>query len=162
MFWLYLLAIVTFLIIILRRVLRRQKPLSDELYEKKVAIDNVRTGVAWVPEEGKLGWLNPALPEVLQIGPKHLIGRDWYELFAPDEREGMREAYRQMLLTGSASRKARALRTDGVLSRLDVLLIAVHDHRTRFVGHHCLIEDHTREHELEQQLRNVNTHAPVL
>jgi hypothetical protein len=60
MFWLYLLGIVTFLFIVLRRVLRRQPPLSDELYIKKVAIDHVHSGVAWVPEDGKLGWMNPA------------------------------------------------------------------------------------------------------
>jgi PAS domain-containing protein len=136
MFWLYLLGIVTFLIIVLRRVLRRQKPLSDELYAKKVAIDHVHSGVAWVPEDGKLGWMNPALPEALQIGPKDLIGHDWYDLFADDERERIRESYRQMLLMGK---------------------VAVHDHRMRFVGHHCLIENRTREHLLEQRLHEVAT-----
>jgi uncharacterized protein (DUF1501 family) len=39
MLWLYLLFAVTILVIVLRRVLRRQTPLTDELYSKKVAID---------------------------------------------------------------------------------------------------------------------------
>jgi hypothetical protein len=30
--------------------------------------------------------------------------------------------------------------------------VAVHDHRMRFAGHHCLIEDRTRLHELERQV----------
>jgi PAS domain S-box-containing protein len=161
MFWLYLLGVVTFLIIVLRRVLRRQGPLRDELYAKKVAIDHVHSGVAWVPEDGKLGWLNPALPQALQIEPKDLMGHAWYELFAAEEHERMRAAYREMLLMGKASLQARGLRADGTFAWFDVLLVAVHDNRARFVGHHCLIEDRTRERLLEQQLREVNTQAPV-
>jgi PAS domain S-box-containing protein len=144
MFWLYLLGIVTFLFIVLRRVLRRQQPLSDELYIKKVAIDHVHSGVAWVPEDGKLGWMNRALPEALHIAPKDLIGHDWYDLFAGEERERMREAYRQMLLMGKVSLQARGLRADGTCAWFDALLVAVHDHRMPFVGHTCLIENRTQ------------------
>jgi hypothetical protein len=35
------------------------------------------------------------------------------------------------------------------------LLVAVHDHKMRFVGHHCLIADRTRERLLEEQLNGV-------
>jgi hypothetical protein len=38
-----------------------------------------------------------------------LIWHDWYDLFAGEERERMREAYRQMLLMGKVSLQARAL-----------------------------------------------------
>jgi len=143
MLWLWLLGVVTFLIIVLRRVLRRQKPLSAELFEKRVAIEHVRSGVAWVPEDGRLGWLNPALGEALQIRPEELMGREWYQLFAADEQERVREAYRKMLLTGKATLAAKARRADGTSAPCDVLLVAVYDHRTRFVGHHCITEDRT-------------------
>jgi PAS domain S-box-containing protein len=158
MLWLYLLGIATFLVIALRRVLRRQKPLSDELYAKKIAIDHVHSGIAWVPEDGKLGWFNPAFPEVLRLASTDLIGRDWYEIFAADEHQRMREAYRQMLLMGKVSLQARGLRANGTLAWFDVLLVAVHDHRTRFVGHHCVIEDRTRERALEKRLDEL-THS---
>ena len=55
MLWLYLLGAVTGLSIALRRVLRRQKPLNDELYSTKVAVNHVQSGVAWVRADGKIG-----------------------------------------------------------------------------------------------------------
>ena len=113
MLWLYLLGIVTFLIIVLRRVLRKQKPLHDELYSKKVAIEYVYTGVAWVGEDSKLGSVNPALARALQIDQNSLIGRDWYEIFAVGDRNQVREAYKLMLLMGKASLEVRGLRADG-------------------------------------------------
>ena len=63
--WLYLLGAVTVLVIALRRVLRRQAPLSDELYSKQVAIDHVHSGVAWVRADGTVGSVNPALARIL-------------------------------------------------------------------------------------------------
>ncbi|PYT16391.1 MAG: hypothetical protein DMG59_10590 [Acidobacteria bacterium] len=159
MLWLYLLGIVTFLIIVLRRVLRKQKPLHDELYSKKVAIEYVYTGVAWVGEDSKLGSVNPALARALQIDQNSLIGRDWYEIFAVGDRNQVREAYKQMLLMGKASLEVRGLRADGSFALFDVLLVAVHDHKTRLVGHHCLTKDRTREHELEQRVEELSGSA---
>ncbi len=38
---------------------------------------------------------------------------------------------------------------------LDLLLVAVHDHKMRFVGHHCLVADRRKERALEAQLREL-------
>ena len=53
MFWLYLLAVTTFLGIVVRRLVRRQKPLIDDLYAKRMAIEHVHDGVAWVTQAGR-------------------------------------------------------------------------------------------------------------
>jgi hypothetical protein len=37
-----------------------------------------------------------------------------------------------------------------------VLLVTVHDHKSRLIGHYCLVEDRTRELELEEQLRKLS------
>jgi hypothetical protein len=66
-----------------------------------------------------------------------------------------------MLLGGKVWLQARGLRSDRTVACFDVLLVAIHDHRARFVGHHCLIEDRTRERLLEQQLREVNNQVPT-
>ena len=81
-FWLYLLALVTFLTIVLRRVQRRQIPLSDELHVKRVAIEYVHSGVAWVQEDGTIGSINASFAASLNAVPREMIGRDWYELTA--------------------------------------------------------------------------------
>jgi PAS domain S-box-containing protein len=155
MLWLYLLGAVTALIIALRRVLRREAPLNDELYSRKVAIDHVHSGAAWVCADGKIGSMNPALVVSLGMRNCELVGQDWYLLFAEHERENMREAYAQMVLRGIASLDAETQRTDGSLATQNVVLVAVYDHKTRFAGHHCLTVDRTHEKMLERRVHEL-------
>ncbi len=140
----------------LRRILRRFKPLREELSVKNLVIDQVHTGIAWVRKDGTLGWLNPSLAESLQIAPQDLIGREWYELFDTAERPRVREDYRQMLFIGKLSLKARGLRADGTLAAFDVELVPVHDKRKRYAGHHCLITDVSKENELAQRIEQLS------
>ena len=50
-------------------------------------------------------------------------------------------------------------RADGTYAGLEVLLVAQHDHKSRFIGHHCLVADRTRERLLEEQLRELTQNA---
>lgn len=154
MLWLYLLALATVLYIALRRVRSRQKPLSDELYAKSVAIDHVYTGVAWIRADNKIGSANPALSNLLRLNSNEILERDWKDIFALGERGRVEEAYSQMLLMGKATVEMAALGRRGE-TRCNVLLVAIHDHRMRFVGHHCIFEDRTREQMLEDRLREL-------
>jgi PAS domain S-box-containing protein len=157
MLWLYLLGIVTLLVIILRRVSRRLTPLDDELYSKKVAIEHVYTGVAWVDANGRVGSINPALERSLGVEQSSLKGRDWLEIFVAADRDRVREAFSQMLLAGKIAFEARGSRADGHDARFEGLLVAVHDHKMRFVGHHVLAADRTRERELEERLEKLTS-----
>ncbi|MBZ5601383.1 MAG: PAS domain-containing protein [Acidobacteriia bacterium] len=143
---------VTVLTIALRRVLRRQKPLDDELYSKNVAIELVQSGVAWVRADGTFGSTNQSFAKTLGVQPNQLVGQEWYKMFPPREHLRVKEAFSQMLLMGVTSLDALGSRPNGSTVWLNVRLVAVHDHGMRFVGHHCLIEDRTREHELEALL----------
>ena len=154
-FWLYLLGAVTFLIVALRRVVHRQIPLSDEIYSKQVAIDHVHSGVAWVRSDGTVGSLNPALAKTLGLLPKELFGREWDTFFPLRDRPKVLEAYRQALLLGKTSLVTQAERPDGSRAQVRVLLVTIHDHQSRLVGHYCLMEDQTREMELKQQVQNL-------
>ncbi len=158
--WLYLLAAVTFLIIALRRVLRRLRPLNDEVYAKQVAIDHVHSGVAWVRFDGTIGSVNPALAKTLHAIPKELVGSPWTALFPPKDRPRVEEAYSQALLSGRASLSGDALRLDGTQAQVEVLLVSIHDHKSRFIGHYCLMEDRTHVLELEAQLNQLGA-VPV-
>ncbi len=155
MLWLYLLGAVTALTIALRRVLRREAPLNEELHSKRVALDHVHSGAAWVHADGKIGSMNPALIISLGMRNGELVGQDWYLLFAEQERERVREAYAQMVLRGIGSLDAETARTDGSLATQNVVLVAVYDHTTRFAGHHCLTVDRTNEKTLERQVHEL-------
>jgi len=155
MLWLYLLGAVTFLVIALRRVLRRQKPLDDQVYSSRVAIDHVHSGVAWIRADGTIGSMNPSLAATLGIKHGELNGHDWLLLFPQRERTKAREMYSQMLLVGIASTDIQVERTNGSLASLNMVLVAVHDHKTRFVGHHCLTVDRTREKYLEEKVKQL-------
>jgi len=140
MLWLYLLAIVTILGIVVRRLLRKQKPLSDEVYSWRVAIDHVCSGVAWVPANGCLHSMNPALTQMQGATAEELTGRPWLGLFAESDQPRVEQVYSRMLLAGVASTNAATVDAWGIETEHEVRLVAVHDHKMRFMGHHCIIE----------------------
>ncbi len=152
MLWLILLAIATCLLIALRRVRRRQAPLDDELYSKRVAVDHMQSGVAWVRADGTFGPVNQSFAKTFKMAPADFAGREWYEVFGVADHARVRESYSQMLLMGMTSLEAAGERSDGSLAWLNVRLVAVHDGQMRLVGHHCMIEDKTHERDLEQRL----------
>lgn len=153
MLWLYLLGAVTVLCIALRRVIHRQTPLSDELYSTKVAFDHLQSGVAWVRGDGTLGTINSSLAKTLSCEPTALIGRDWLDIFPKPEHDRVKEAYSRMLLLGLTEVETYGQRSDGTFAWLSVQLVSVHDHKMRFVGHHCLVLDSTRTHLLEERIK---------
>ena len=152
MLWLYLLGAVTVLVISLRRVLIRQKPLNDELYSSKVAVEHVHSGVAWVRTDGKLGSVNQSVADCLAAKPSDLLETDWYLLFPRAERARVKDSYTQMLLAGIASLDTFVERADGKQYPVNLRLIAVHDHKMRLVGHHALIHDESRSRALQEQV----------
>ncbi len=156
MFWLYLLAAVTVLAIVLRRTQRKMKPLDDELYSKTVAIDHVQSGVAWVRADATFGSVNPAFAQTFNFTARELIGREWTKMFPPEYHDKAKEQFSQMLLKGAVTFNAPGMRSEGSRLSLNVRMVAVHDHHMRFVGQHCLVEDRTRLCELEEQVRELN------
>ena len=157
MLWLYLLGAVTILVIALRRVLRRQRPLYHEIYSTRVAIKHVHSGVAFVQADGKIGFGNESLGYLTGIRSDELSLRDWYTLFPASEHDRVREAYAQMLLAGIASVDTIVEHFDGGSAEaVNLRLVAIHDRKARFVGHHVLLHDVSRERALEAQLRQLS------
>ncbi len=154
--WVYTLGLSTLLGIAFRRERLKHIPLSDELYSKSVAIDHVQSGVAWIRSDGLVRTVNESLASLLSFAPRELNGRTWYELFEPGERSALEEAYSRMLLIGKTSLQTRVKRADGTLAEVDVLMVAVHDHKSRLIGHYCMLADRSRERSLERQLRQAN------
>jgi PAS domain S-box-containing protein len=150
--WVYLLGLSVLLVIALRRVVAQQNPLKDEVYTTTVAFEHVQSGVAWIRANGKIRSINASFASALGAEQKKLTGLDWYELFAQQDRARIQEAYSQMLLLGRATLEAHGRRLDGGHSNLEVLMVAIHDHKMRFVGHHCLVVDRTRERILEARV----------
>lgn len=153
--WVYLLGLTILLGIALRRVIAQQNPLKDEVYTTTVAMEYIQSGVAWIRADGKIRSINASFASALGGEPKKFTGSDWYELFAQTERDKIQEAYTQMLLLGRATVDAQGRRLDGGQSGLEVLMVAIHDHKMRFVGHHCLVVDRTREKMLEAQVQEL-------
>jgi PAS domain S-box-containing protein len=150
--WVYLLGLAILLVIALRRVLARQGPLNDELFAKTVAIEHVQSGVAWVRPDGTIKTINASFASTLGALQRELLGRDWYDMFAPHDRKPIQEGFSQMLLLGKYSLDVQGRRMDGTHADVELLLVAMHDHKMHFVGHYCLIADRTRERLLEGQL----------
>ncbi len=151
----YLFGLSVLLVVALRRVIARQDPLEDEVYRRTVAVEHVQSGVVWINSDGKVSSVNASFASILGGESKSICGQDWYEIFAPPDRGKMEEAYSQMLLLGRANAEVHGRRVDGSFSALEVLMVAIHDYKMRFIGHHCLILDRTRERVLEAQLKEL-------
>jgi len=160
--WLLFLGLATGLVIKLRRVLRRLSPLNDELHSKQVAIAHVQSGVAWVRGDLTFGSVNQSFADTFHMLPRDFTGREWYKIFGPDDHERIRDSYSKMMLTGVTGFEAAGERSDGSLAWLDVRLVAVHDTHMRFVGHHCMVADKSRERELEQQISNLEERLELI
>lgn len=145
--------------IALRRVLAAQNPLKDEVYMKNVAIEHVQSGVAWVRADGTVRSINQSLADTLGALPRELVSREWYDLFAVQDHLPLKEAFSKMLLLGRATLQVHGRRRDGTYAGLELLMVAIHDHKMRFVGHHCLVVDRTRERVLEAQLAELTKNA---
>jgi PAS domain S-box-containing protein len=156
MLWLYLLAAITLLVINRRRLLRQFTPLNDELYSSKVAIEHVHSGVGWIRADGKVVSVNQSLYDSIGAKPGELLDNDWYQMFPKHERHRVNEAYAQMLLLGIASLDTQIERGDGVLRPVNLRLVAVHDHKMRLVGFHCMVHDESRARSLEQQVLDLS------
>jgi len=91
--------------------------------------------------------------------PATLLGRDWVTMFPQLEQERVEEAYSQMLLSGKTQFDTYGQRADGTYCWLNVLLVAVHDHKMRFVGHHCLVLDSTHAKILEDRVKELERDA---
>jgi PAS domain S-box-containing protein len=159
--WVYMLGLSTLLSIALRRVKAQQAPLQDEVYMKNVAIEYVQSGVAWIWADGSVGSANQAMATALRAAPRELVGKDWYELFSSQDRERLKETYSQMLLLGKATIDVLGRRMDGTFAGLELLMVAIHDHKMRFVGHHCLVADRSREKALQQQIEELTRRAKL-
>jgi PAS domain S-box-containing protein len=155
MLWLGLLGAVTVLIIALRRVLQRQEPLGNELYSKTVAVEHVQSGIAWIAADGKVGSANSAFASIFCLDVKNIVGREWYSLIEERDRNRLEEAYRQMLIVGKQIIEVHGKLIEETAPGLELILVPVHDHKMRFVGHHCLVADRTRERLLEAQVRQL-------
>jgi PAS domain S-box-containing protein len=156
MLWLFLLAAVTLLVINRRRILRQITPLNDELYSSKVAVEHVHSGVGWVRADGKVGSVNQSLSDTIGAKPGALLEHDWYLMFPRPERPRVNDAYSQMLLAGIASMDTLIERGDGSLRPVNLRLVAVHDHKMRLVGFHCMVHDESRARSLEQQVQDLS------
>jgi hypothetical protein len=82
--------------------------------------------------------------------------------FPLGERKRVEDTYAQALLMGKTTLETHAQRSNGTLARVNVLLVTVHDHKSRLVGHYCMMEDRTREVELEQQIQKLREQLPAL
>jgi len=150
MLWLYLLGLVTFLTIVVRRLLRRQKPLVDEIYAKKLAIHHVHDGVAWVTD-GRIRYMNPSLAQMLGWEAEKLRGETWFVMFPLEERERLEGAYAQTLLSGKERLVTNLRDSRGQKKKCNLILVTVHDHKMRLAGHYCIVSAAVRQMVEEEQ-----------
>ncbi len=143
------------LTIVVRRLLRRQQPLIDELYAKRIAIDQMSSGVAWIPSNGSVHSVNRALARMLGATAEQLAGRNWLQMFAESERPRAQQVYTETLLAARGSFHTLTIDVNGVETPREVRMAAAYDHKMRLMGHHCIIEPEGPEASRQKALRSI-------
>jgi PAS domain S-box-containing protein len=103
-----------------------------------------------------VSFINPALAKTVGLLPREIIERSWMNFFPMGERRRVEEAYSQALLMGKINLQTLAHRSNGTLARVNILIVTVHNHNARLVGHYCMMDDRSREMELEEQIQRLS------
>ncbi|MBV9464155.1 MAG: PAS domain-containing protein, partial [Verrucomicrobiae bacterium] len=90
-----------------------RKRAEEALRKYSNVLTNALEGISTIDPEGRYVSVNRAYAEILGYTPEDLVGKNWEDFLHADDREGAKNAYRQMLLRGKADFESRGLRQDG-------------------------------------------------
>jgi PAS domain S-box-containing protein len=137
---------------IVRDITERNRA-EEELRGMGIALDRAMAGISRLDTSGRYAMVSNAYAILGGYEPDEMIGMSWEPTVLPEDREGARAAYREMLAEGKSEIEARGLRKDGSMFDKNVMLIRRCDHDGEFAGHYCVIRDITERKEAEKTLR---------
>ena len=126
---------------------------TEELHGMGIALDRAMAGISRLDTNGRYAMVSNAYATLSGYEPDEMIGMSWERTVHPEDREGARAAYREMLAEGKSEIETRGLRKDGSMFYKHVVLIRTCDHDGKFAGHYCLMRDVTERKRAEQELK---------
>ena len=135
-----------------RDVTERQHS-EEERRELYAALENAVEGISLFDDKGRFVSVNRTYAECLGYSETEIVGRDRLDLICPDDRDHMQTVYADMRKFGRAWTEVRGLRKDGSVVYQELVLIATHDTRGRFLGHRSFARDISERREAEAVLR---------
>jgi PAS domain S-box-containing protein len=162
MLWTYIagLLMLAMVTLALRQRFEQQTVALGESEERfRTLVENSNAGVA-VTEDGRFTYVNAAYAAMLQYRPEELLGKHFYEVTDPQDRE-LNEHFRQEHLRAPSGYKRtefekRYLRKDGSVVWGRVVFARIPDAATRQNSFVAIVIDLTRarERELEWKLKS--------
>lgn len=129
-----------------------RKKAEADLLELSLALSNALEGIAQIDNQGEFLTTNRAFANQLGYAGDDLIGVHWQNIVVPSSLDKLRAADERLKEAGKASFDAQGLRKDGTTFHAEVTVVAIHDDKGQFVGHHCFMKDISERKEAELSL----------
>jgi PAS domain S-box-containing protein len=122
--------------------------------------DVARTAGDWIWEtdaEGQYTYASPVVEQVLGYTPEEVVGRHYYDFFHPDEREGLKTIFQEVLRGKEpfVHLASPSVHKDGHLVFLETSGLPLIDAQGSFLGYRGAHRDVTAERRLEERLSTV-------
>jgi PAS domain S-box-containing protein len=126
---------------------------EEERREMHTTLDNAVEGISLFDAQGRLTRANRTFARGLGYTEAEIVGRDQLEFIHPDDRDHMKAVYLDMKNCARAWSEVRGLRRDGSVVHLEMVMLATHDVKGRFIGHRAFARDVSERKEAEAALR---------
>jgi two-component system cell cycle sensor histidine kinase/response regulator CckA len=135
---------------------RTQLDLRESEQRFRSVAENLHEALVITDQRERITYANPQLAQVLGFKPGELLGRDFIELVAPDERAAVAARVSQRLSGVSERYETSMQRKDGSRISADISASPYRDAAGTIIGTLAVISDVTERKQLEDQLRQAH------
>ncbi len=118
-----------------------------ELRQINLSLEHATEGIARIDHQGRYLAVNRTFVDLLKSSPWELVGSPWLDIIHPADRKRAWQALERMASGDSAESDARALRRDGSIVHLHIVLW-----RAAAGHHYVFVKDITESKERAQQI----------
>lgn len=121
-----------------------------ELRVMSTALESAVEGISRLDIQGHYVTVNSAYATMVGYQPEEMIGMPCSLTVHPEDEKKMMAAYQKMLSNGKAEVEARALRKDGSVFDVQVVMVLAYDRQQQMSGHYCFMKDISDRREIER------------
>lgn len=121
-----------------------------ELRVMSTALESAVEGISRLDIQGHYVTVNSAYATMVGYQPEEIIGMPCSLIVHPEDGKKMMAAYQKMLSNGKAEVEAKALRKDGMVFDVQVVMVLAYDQQQKMSGHYCFMKDISDRREIER------------
>ena len=139
--------------VVVSRDITQRKETEKALEELNFALTHATPGISTLNSEGRFLQVNEAYAEPFGYTPEGLLGQSWKITVHPDDHAIALAALEVMRATGTGEFESRAVRKDGSIFYMQVVMVSGMNKADGNDHFHCFMRDVTERKQMEMVLR---------